>query len=591
MKIIEKINGNILEEKPFYSFEFFPPKTEAGLTNLYNRLDRMIPLSPSFIDVTWGAGGSANNELSLELSRTAQSYFGYDVMMHLTCTGASISEIDQTLEKVQNHEINNILALRGDPPQHGEKWQSCDGGFSYASELIEHIRAKFGESFGIAVAGYPEGHLESESKDSCVKFLKAKMDKGADFIITQLFYDMEEFFEFEKLCRQVGIQCPIIPGIMPIQNYQRFKRFTDMCQTKVPEAVQRDLEAIKNDDAAVQKYGIDLAVKMCRTLLEKGTPGLHFYTMNLETSVTEILKELELTTAGVPYRTLPWRPSAASKRRNESVRPIFWSNRPKSYLARTMNWDDFPNGRWGDSRSPSFGNLNDYYLLRRGIGLDRLRESRLKMWGSPQDFNDVCNVFTAYCCGEIPELPWCEMQVHSETNQIKEELVGLNRAGLLTINSQPQVNGADSSDPQVGWGGQDGFVYQKAYIEFFIENTKLPRLLGALDNFPTLSYQAVNWSNDQVFRPSKQGINAVTWGVFPGKEVLQPTVVDPESFMIWKDEAFQLWINDWAKLYPEDSISYKVISEIPQNHYLVNIVENNFVSGNIFEVFTSAGFL
>ena len=591
MKIIDKINQRVSEKKPFYSFEFFPPKTEAGLTNLYGRLDRMAPLSPTFIDVTWGAGGSANNELSLELSRNAQTYFGYDVMMHLTCTEFTVEEINKTLEKVYASEIKNLLALRGDPPQHGEKWQSCDGGFSYASELIEHVRKIYGDYFGIAAAGYPEGHLESSSKESCVNFLKKKIDKGTDFIITQLFYDLEEFFDFERLCRDAGISCPIIPGLMPIQNYQRFKRFTDLCQTKVPDSILRDLEGIKNDDAAVQKYGIDLAVKMSQTMLEKGVPGIHFYTMNLETSVTEILRQLGFLTEGMAYRTLPWRPSTVDKRREESVRPIFWSNRPKSYLARTMNWDDFPNGRWGDSRSPSFGNLNDYYLLRRGIGLDRLRESRQKMWGSPQNLNDVRKVFAAFCRNEISDLPWCEMPVHTETNRISEKLVSLNLAGLLTINSQPQVNGADSEDPQVGWGGKGGLVYQKAYIEFFIERTQLTSLLQALEKFPSLTYQAVNRTNDVFSRPSHPGINAVTWGVFPGQEIQQPTIVDPESFMIWKEEAFQLWLSDWASLYPEGSVSHKVISEIPETHYLVNIVENNFVNGDIFEVFTAGGFL
>ena len=591
MKIIDKINASKAIKKKFYSFEFFPPKTEAGLANLYARLDNMASLSPTFIDVTWGAGGSTDNNLSLELSRTAQSYFGYDVMMHLTCTEMPVEQVNATLEKIYTSGIKNILALRGDPPEGTEKWKRCSTGFSYASELTHHIRQKYGSYFGVGVAGYPEGHLESPSKDKCVGYLKKKIDSGADFVITQLFYDLEEFFEFERRCREAGITCPIIPGLLPIQTYQRFKRFTDFCQTKVPEKIYRELEEIKNDDAAVQKYGIRNCIEMCQALFEKGVPGIHFYTLNLETSVAAILKELGFSSEGMSYRALPWRASALDKRREETVRPIFWSNRPKSYLARTMNWDDFPNGRWGDSRSPSFGNLNDYYLLRRGIGLENQREKRLLSWGKPTTIEQVGQVFAKFCRGEISDLPWCEMPVHSETQRISSDLVDLNLSGIFTINSQPQVNAVSSKDPNVGWGGDNGIVYQKAYIEFFLAEKTLAQLISFIDKFPTLTYHAVNRRGQVFSYPECPGVNAVTWGVFPGKEIQQPTVVDPDSFMIWKDEAFDLWNSDWASLYEENSASHKLIESIADGYFLMNIVENDFINGDIFKLFVESGFI
>ena len=591
MKIIDRLQEKINKKETFYSFEFFPPKTEAGVYNLFARLDRMASLDPAFIDVTWGAGGSSNNQLSLDISQKAQKYFGLDVMMHLTCTQMPIEKINETLENVYTNGIENILALRGDPPKEQESWQKCANGFNYASELITHIRKKYGKFFGIGVAGYPEGHIESQDKQTCTKNLKLKVDSGADFIITQLFYDIHEYFDFVTRCREIGITCPIIPGILPITNYNRFRRFTEFSQTKVPDKINRDLENLKNDDSAVQKYGIELCIDMGKKLIENGVPGIHFYTLNLETAVTETLKGLGLIDDKTSNRTLPWRPSAIAKRKGEDVRPIFWSNRPKSYLVRTMNWDDFPNGRWGDARSPSFGNLNEYYLFRRGIGLDNLIETRLKMWGTPTCEHDIRDVFTKFCRGEINDLPWCEMPIQKETSQISEDLVRMNQNGLLTINSQPQINGAQSSDPEVGWGGPGGIVFQKAYIEFFVHKDKLKTLLDQMVNYPSLTYHAVNAEGEQFSKPKASAVNAVTWGVFPGKEIIQPTIVDGESFLIWKDEAFQLWGTEWAVLYPKDSKSHKIVTGMKDDYFLMNIVENNFVSGNIFDIFYGSGLM
>lgn len=581
MKIIDKIKDYQRLGKPFFSFEYFPPKTESGLHNLYARLDRMAGLEPCFIDITWGAGGSTS-DTTLQLSQDAQTFFGLDVMMHITCAGMTEERLRFALDKAKDCGIRNIMALRGDTPR-----QESEEGASFLSssvDLIRWIKANYGDSFGIGVGGYPEGHPEAKSKRDCVNFLRQKVDAGADFIVTQLFFDLDEYRDFLLLCAEAGITCPIIPGVLPIISYDRFQKFTEFTGIKVPNQIKKALEPIKSDDEKVRAFGVDLCASMCRELFEIGAPGLHFYTLNLESSVTEILQEIKLLEDCRSRRSMPWRASTVESRRSEEVRPIFWSNRPKSYLARTMSWDDFPNGRWGDNFSPTFGSLNDYYIFRRTLD-PTVRQNRLKILGSPTSEVDVSNVFVKFCQGEINWLPWCEMPIQIETGRIVEQIVKINRDGYLTINSQPQINGAASDAPDVGWGGPGGLVYQKAYVEFFTSREKLEQLRQKAVSFPSISFHAINRRGDAYSTQDENAVTAVTWGVFPGREIIQPTVVDARSFRIWKDEAFGLWLEEWRSLYAKQSDQWKLLTWIHDNYFLVNIVENDFVNGNIYKFF------
>jgi methylenetetrahydrofolate reductase (NADPH) len=581
MKIIDKIKDYQRLGKPFFSFEYFPPKTESGLHNLYARLDRMAGLEPCFIDITWGAGGSTS-DTTLQLSQDAQTFFGLDVMMHITCAGMTEERLRFALDKAKDCGIRNIMALRGDTPR-----QESEEGASFLSssvDLIRWIKANYGDSFGIGVGGYPEGHPEAKSKRDCVNFLKQKVDAGADFIVTQLFFDLDEYRDFLMLCAEAGITCPIIPGVLPIISYDRFQKFTEFTGIKVPNQIKKALEPIKSDDEKVRAFGVDLCASMCRELFEIGAPGLHFYTLNLESSVTEILQEISLLEDCRSRRSMPWRASTVESRRSEEVRPIFWSNRPKSYLARTMSWDDFPNGRWGDNFSPTFGSLNDYYIFRRTLD-PTVRQNRLKILGSPTSEVDVSNVFVKFCQGEINWLPWCEMPIQIETGRIVEQIVKINRDGYLTINSQPQINGAASDAPDVGWGGPGGLVYQKAYVEFFTSREKLEQLRQKAASFPSISFHAINRRGEAYSTQDENAVTAVTWGVFPGREIIQPTVVDARSFRIWKDEAFGLWLEEWRSLYAKQSDQWKLLTWIHDNYFLVNIVENDFVNGNIYKFF------
>jgi methylenetetrahydrofolate reductase (NADPH) len=535
-------------------------------------------LHPMFVDITWGAGGSTA-DLSLEIAANVQNLTGLQVMLHLTCTNLSRERLREVLHETRELGIQNILALRGDPPRGADRWTTPPGGLARAVDLVRFIREEHGDYFGICVAGYPGGHPEATSCEQDLQHLRAKVDAGADFVITQLFYDCDLYLRFVDDCRTMGIDCPILPGIMPIHNYQSFVRVTRLAGD-VPSRLLDALEPIRNDDAAVREYGIDLVVKMCRRLEEHGVPGLHFYTLNLELAVAAILAEVGLVPERVE-RPLPWRRSANVKRRpHEDVRPIFWSNRPRSYLARTLSWDEFPNGRWGDMRSPAFGELVDHHLTQMHLGL----AERRRLWGeSLHDLEDVVSVFVRFCRGEIAAIPWYDSPLSTESEGIRERLVDLNRNGFLTINSQPRVDGAPSDHPDFGWGGQGGIVCQKAYLELFVDGRRLPALLDVFGRHDSLTFHAVN-KNGNAFTNCDR-VNAVTWGVFPGAEIIQPTVVDPASFMVWKDEAFALWLSLWGACYPEGSESRRLIQEIHDTFFLVNVVDNDFVSGNLWAVF------
>ena len=336
---------------------------------------------------------------------------------------------------------------------------------------------------------------------------------------------------------------------------------------------------MQHDDSRVKAYGIQLAITMCQQLLAAGIEGLHFYTLNLERSTIKIMEGLGLIVKKSGDRKLPWAQSQIHKRKNEEVRPIFWANRPHSYLQRTHTWDEFPNGRWGDARSPAFGDLSDYHLCSLTTANPKTRRG---MWGeSLASVQDVAAVFCQYIRGDIPKLPWCETQLHLETVPLVDTLVHINSSLLLTINSQPRVNAADSMDPNLGWGGPGGYIYQKAYLEFFTPAATVEKLMHVCRARPSITWHAINVSG-QSLSNNPVSTNAVTWGVFPGKEIMQPTVVDGASFAVWKDEAFALWKEQWATAYPADSPSRTVLESIRTSWWLVNVVDNDFVKGTWF---------
>ncbi|KAG8061480.1 hypothetical protein GUJ93_ZPchr0003g17343 [Zizania palustris] len=513
-------------------------------------------------------------------------------MMHLTCTNMPVEKIDDALTTIKSNGIQNVLALRGDPPHGQNKFVQVAGGFACALDLVQHIRSKYGDYFGITVAGYPEAHpdaiegvegatLEAYSND--LAYLKRKVDAGADLIITQLFYDTDIFLKFVNDCRQIGITCPIVPGIMPINNYKGFLRMTGFCKTKIPAEITAALDPIKDNEEAVRAYGIHLGTEMCKKILASGIKILHLYTLNMEKSALGILMNLGLIEESKVSRSLPWRPPTNVFRVKEDVRPIFWANRPKSYISRTLGWDQYPHGRWGDSRNPSYGALTDYQFTRpRGHG-KKLQEE----WAVPlKSVEDISERFMNFCQGKLTSSPWSELDgLQAETKIIDDQLVEINLKGFLTINSQPAVNGEKSDSPSVGWGGPGGYVYQKAYVEFFCSKEKLDQLIEKSKAFPSLTYIAVNKDGESSSNVPTNAVNAVTWGVFPGKEIIQPTVVDSASFMVWKDEAFEIWSRGWACLFPDGDSSREILDKVQKSYFLVSLVDNDYINGDLFSAF------
>ncbi|KAI9824117.1 MAG: hypothetical protein M1832_002187 [Thelocarpon impressellum] len=571
MHISDKLAEAERSRKPMFSFEFFPPKTAQGVQNLYDRMDRMHGLGPSFIDVTWGAGGRLSH-LTCEMVNVAQSVYGLETCMHLTCTDMERSKVDDALKEAYRAGCTNILALRGDPPREKEKWVATEGGFRYAKDLVRYIREKYGDHFDIGVAGYPEGCDDQADADLLIEHLKEKIDAGGTFIVTQMFYDVDIFLDWVRKCRERGIHVPIVPGIMPIQTHAAFLRRANWSGCHIPPAWTDALDPVKNDDAAVRDVGKGLVADMCRKILDAGILHLHFYTMNLAHATRMVLEELNLTPSeDTPIKQpLPWRQSLGLNRRDENVRPIFWRNRNKSYVLRTQDWDEFPNGRWGDSRSPAFGELDAY-----GIGLKGSNESNIMLWGEPRSVRDVADTFVRYVEQKLDSLPWSESPITGEADAIRADLVGLNRRGFLTINSQPAVDGVRSSHPVHGWGPQNGYVYQKAYLELFISPDLIAELITRVERDPDLTYHAVNRAGDLKTNAPGDGPNAVTWGVFPGKEIVQPTIVETISFLAWKDEAYRLG-SDWAHCHAASSPSRHLIESMMETWYLMNIVHNDF---------------
>ncbi|XP_035881211.1 methylenetetrahydrofolate reductase isoform X1 [Phyllostomus discolor] len=583
-RLQEKMKRKMESGDKWFSLEFFPPRMAQGAVNLIAMFDQMGAGGPLFIDVTWRPTqdpGSDKETSSMTIASTAVNYCGLETMLHMTCLCQSREAVTGHLRKARRLGLKNILALRGDPP--GEQWEEEEGEFSHATDLVKHIRSEFGDYFDICVAGYPKGHPDAVSFEDDLKHLKEKVTAGADFIITQLFFEADTFFLFVDACSKIGITCPILPGIFLIQSYHSLRQLMKLSKLEVPQSIRDVIEPIKDNDDAICNYGIDQAVSLCRKLLASGlVPGLHFYTLNRLKATTEVLKRLGMWTEE-PRRPLPWALSAHPKRREEDVRPIFWASRPKSYIYRTRDWDEFPNGRWGNSSSPAFGELKDYYLFY--LKSKAPREELLKMWGEQlSSEKSVFDVFVRYLSGEpnqnghpVTCLPWNDEPLAAETSLMKEELLRVNRRGVLTINSQPRVNGKPSSDPVVGWGPSGGYVFQKAYLEFFTSRETVEALLQVLKKYELrVNYHIVDVKGENITNAPELQPNAVTWGIFPGREIIQPTVVDPVSFMFWKDEAFALWVERWGKLYDEKSPSRRIIQHIHDNYFLVNLVDNEF---------------
>jgi methylenetetrahydrofolate reductase (NADPH) len=274
--------------RPVFSFEFFPPKTEAGAAKLMATVaDLEDALDPDFVSVTYGAGGSTRT-MTHEVVTRIQNDLGITAMAHMTCAGSTVDEIGEVVGGLASAGIENVLALRGDPPKEAGGFVATEGGFAHATELIDWLRAEH-PGLGVGAACYPEKHLESKTPDDDLRWTKVKVDKGAQFLITQLFFDNADYHAFVDRARDADIRVPIVPGIMPITNVAQIERFTKMCGACIPQELSERLHRVQDDPAMVMAIGIEHAIVQCRKLLEAGAPGLHFYTLNKSFATRSIL--------------------------------------------------------------------------------------------------------------------------------------------------------------------------------------------------------------------------------------------------------------------------------------------------------------
>ncbi|RDA94406.1 hypothetical protein CP533_2208 [Ophiocordyceps camponoti-saundersi (nom. inval.)] len=651
-KITNKIAA-LPDGAEYISLEFFPPKTAMGFANLRHRMQRMEQaLRPLFVNVTWGAGGATAIK-SLELAELCQRELGLTTCLHLTCTNMSRRLIDRTLEDAKVLGIRNILALRGDPPRKEEYREAIADDdddnpvdFTWAIDLVRYIRSKHGDYFCIGVAAYPEGHADGshpleQSLEHDLPYLVDKVRAGADFIMTQLFFDIDAYEKFERTLRDhpsgVFSTMPIIPGLMPVQSYQMIKRTTKLSHAKMPDAILARLDAVKGDDERVKKIGVDIVSELIEHIraVRPGSSsrrGFHFYTLNLEKSVSLIVEQTGLiqedsSDEAVLDGLLSPPPTmhsngnrqtshSRSSRRQSSVgsdphNRVIVGDRPvtnpeweatgqeagvpassvnsrantlaicegEGVLGREATWDDFPNGRFGDARSPAYGEIDGY-----GVSLHMSVTQAERLWGHPTTPEDINRIFVRHVRGELAAIPWSEEGLMAESSTIQDQLVELNNKGWWTVASQPAANGAPSNDATLGWGPANGFVFQKAFVEMFVPADDWRRLSEKLRS-DNICFYAANAAGDFVSSDESGGVNdvrvppstnAVTWGVFPGKEIVTPTIIEEVSFRAWSEEAFGIW-GEWARVYGRGSASEKLLRGIREDYWLVNIIHHEFL--------------
>ena len=522
--------------------------------------------------------------------------------------------------------------------------------FVWAEDLVRYIRQKYGDYFCIGVAGYPEGHSDEsnpayQDPKHDMPYLVNKVKAGADFIMTQLFYDTGKFLEYENMVAEwdggVLEDTIIIPGMMPIQSFQVLRRTAKLSHASIPQSVMDRLEQVKGDDEKVKKIGVEIVSGMIRKIEaapSRHRRGFHFFTLNLEKAVSFILERCSLIPSTTPelevasviddselFTVVPKSSRPSHRRRSSAHNQIndgHSSNgtleappSPKTTLAishgvgslgREATWDDFPNGRFGDARSPAFGEIDGY-----GPSLHMTPAAARLKWGQPTSAADISALFLAHIQGRLDQLPWSEGPLNAETRVIEHQLSRLIERGWWSIASQPAADSKPSADPVFGWGPAGGYVFQKAFVELWIpKHDWTHRLHPHLERPPVASQ--VTWhacacpardpwalrpagppppvteSWAASSSPADAAVNTVTWGMFPGKEIVAPTIIEQVSFRAWADEAYGIW-SEWERCYPAASPSRYFIRACREQYLLVNVISHAFkVQNALWDILLAA---
>jgi methylenetetrahydrofolate reductase (NADPH) len=289
-----RISHALATQRPFFSFEFFPPRTDEAQAQLLQTAASLRELRPAFVSVTYGAMGSTRAR-TVEICKQIQNEIGLNTMAHITCVGSSRADLRAVLNEIEAAGIENVLALRGDPPKDASVFEPAPGGFAYANELASMIQRNY--HFCVGGACYPEKHIEAASFAADLQNCKRKVEAGAEFLITQLFFDNDKYFNFVDQARAIGITAPIVPGVMPITNYEQIQRFTAMCGATIPPKLLAELELRRTEPKAVEELGVAYATLQCTDLLRRGAPGIHFYTLNKSPATRAIVSALLAATA------------------------------------------------------------------------------------------------------------------------------------------------------------------------------------------------------------------------------------------------------------------------------------------------------
>ncbi|KAJ3441127.1 methylenetetrahydrofolate reductase [Anaeramoeba flamelloides] len=446
------------------------------------------------------------------------------------------------------------------------------------SEIIQFIRNLYGDYFCIII----EGDINLFKCEKDFLMLKKTVNFGADLLRTLPFFDIKRFLEYREKCRKYGINCPIIPMIFPIIDYVSITKVIEYNNIPIPEKMMKKMEKLKNEPEPFLEYGINFTIKICKTLFNKyRVRGFHFITLNQEEPIKQILQGLDLIQSSRIRRKLPWRKSTNPKRKDEIVRPIFWAHRPISYTLLTSHWERYPQYSWFqlDEEKPTYGELNDKILKEIHKCKTSINDLGVKLVSE----KDIQHVFLKYIQGKIRSIPWKEERLDLENMMIQQKLERLVNYGLLIINSQPRINSISSEDLRVGFGGPGGYIFQKRYLEFFISPEIVEDLAGDLAKTSNLVYYAVNHDGSRVVTNNKKKhVTTITWGIFSG-EIIQSTVVDPYTFhRAWRKEAFALWTSQWGDRYQEGSNSQKIIQNIHNTYFLMNIVDNDFIHSSSY---------
>jgi len=287
--------GHFSSDKRGLSFELFPPKSDAGMSSLLETVADLMAFSPDFFTCTYGAGGSTRDR-TLQVVKAVHDRFGVPVASHLTCVGSTVDQLRDYLNVAIQAGVSYIVALRGDPPKGETEFRAVEGGLRYANELVELIHREFSH-LGIAVAGYPEVHQEAIDATTDLQNLKRKVDAGADIIVTQLFYDNSDFYRFEEACRRIGIDVPIVPGILPVTNLAQIQRITSLCKARLPESFVAKLSE-RSDEHWQFEVGVEFAQQQVRELLDRGVPGVHFYVLNKSQATRRVLEAVSFCDSG-----------------------------------------------------------------------------------------------------------------------------------------------------------------------------------------------------------------------------------------------------------------------------------------------------